>query len=1021
MDKDLQHLAAIVRDSDDAIIGKTLEGIITSWNGGAERIYGYSAEEAIGRTVAMLMPPDREDELPGILQKLIQGQRINNYDTLRVTKDGSLVNISLTVSPIRDASGAIIGASSIGRDVTNEKKAEAALQESARAYKLLMEQASDAIIISYPDQPLIEVNQRASDMLGYTREDLLQLRGAGNSNPLPEGLSAAPFPLDEILAGAIVIIERPVRRKDGTEIITELSTRRLDDGRIVTIARDITARKQAEAELQKREAQLSEAQEIAHIGSWQADLMTREAVWSEELYRIFGVEPQSNQANFEQFSEYVHPDDKGMVSKEMERAQREGGIFEYEYRVQCPDGAVKTLCTRGRLVLDEDGLPTGIVGTTQDITDRKLADQQIQFQAQVLDQVQAAVIATDMQGIITHWNGYAEKLYGWQREEALGQPIRLLTVGPQDIDLAEEIMTQVMAEGSWEGEFTVRRKDGSTFPAYVVDTIIRDQAGRAIGIAGISVDIIERKQAEEALRSSGEKFRAIFENTLDSMFISDDMGRYVDVNPAACKLIGLPAEKLLGHSYTEFQSWKPTVNLEYLQERVTEQGSISGGNHFISADGQSRDVEFFAIANFIPGFHLSVAHDLTERKQAEQEHLAKEAAEQANRAKSAFLSRMSHELRTPLNAILGFGQLLQLDGTSPEQQESIEYILKAGKHLLNLVNEVLEISRIEEDNFELLMEPVFICDVLHESIELVQTLAARQEIKINADMALMDKFYAMADRQRLQQVLLNLIANAIKYNHEGGTVTVSCTSSGVEEGDAALTQIATDSPQSPTRVRIAVSDTGPGLSPEKVALLFTPFERAGAEQGDVEGTGLGLAISKHLVEAMGGAIGVDAVPGGGCTFWVDLWRADEPKPKAESLVTGPVYNLQLGAQVHTMLYIEDNLSNLKLIEHILKRWPGLNLITALQGQMGLDMAFEHRPDMILLDLHLPDIQGNEVLRRLQEDPRTAHIPVVILSADANPRQAEKLLQAGAQAYLTKPFDVKQLLAVLGKTVAQRVS
>jgi PAS domain S-box-containing protein len=190
-DKDLQHLAAIVRDSDDAIMGKTLDGIITSWNGGAERIYGYTAEDAIGRSVAMLVPPDREDELPEILRRLTEGQRLNNYDTLRVTKDGSVLNISVTISPIRDASGVITGASSIGRDVTKEKEAEAALRESARAYKRLMEQASDAILVSYPDQPLIEVNQRASDMLGYTREELLQLRKGGSV--LPEGLSDLPL------------------------------------------------------------------------------------------------------------------------------------------------------------------------------------------------------------------------------------------------------------------------------------------------------------------------------------------------------------------------------------------------------------------------------------------------------------------------------------------------------------------------------------------------------------------------------------------------------------------------------------------------------------------------------------------------------------------------------------------------------------------------------------------------------------------------------------------------------------
>jgi CheY-like chemotaxis protein len=224
---------------------------------------------------------------------------------------------------------------------------------------------------------------------------------------------------------------------------------------------------------------------------------------------------------------------------------------------------------------------------------------------------------------------------------------------------------------------------------------------------------------------------------------------------------------------------------------------------------------------------------------------------------------------------------------------------------------------------------------------------------------------------------------------------------------------------------ISVSDTGPGLSPDKVARLFTPFERLGAEQGDVEGTGLGLALSKHLVEAMGGAIGVESELGTGSTFWVELSPADEQVAALDLMLTGPAFHIQSqpGEQPPTrsVLYIEDNLSNLRLIERILRQLPGISLITAMQGQMGLDMAYEHCPDLILLDVHLPDMAGDEVLRRLQEDPRTVSIPVVVLSADANPRQVERLLEAGARSYLTKPFNVKQLFEVLEEIPAPALS
>jgi PAS domain S-box-containing protein len=288
-DKDLQHLAAIVHDSDDAIVGKTLEGIITSWNGGAERIYGYTAEEAIGRTVAMLVPPNQEDDLPKILEKLTTGAGINHYETLRVTKDGKLVNISLTVSPIRGASGNITGMSSVGRNMTQEKETEAALLESERAYKLLMEQTSDAVLVSYPDQHLIEVNERASEMFGFTREELLQIAAGGSD--LPEGLNALPLLAGEILEGDTVYVERPVRRKDGTVILTELSTRGLDDGRIVTTARDITNRKNAEEALRRTEEHLRMVVSNADIILFAFDPEGTITLWRGKGLEALGIAP----------------------------------------------------------------------------------------------------------------------------------------------------------------------------------------------------------------------------------------------------------------------------------------------------------------------------------------------------------------------------------------------------------------------------------------------------------------------------------------------------------------------------------------------------------------------------------------------------------------------------------------------------------------------------------------------------------------------------------------------------------
>lgn len=385
------------------------------------------------------------------------------------------------------------------------------------------------------------------------------------------------------------------------------------------------------------------------------------------------------------------------------------------------------------------------------------------------------------------------------------------------------------------------------------------------------------------------------------------------------------------------------------------------------------------------------------------EQLAREArqeAERASQAKSEFLSRMSHELRTPLNAILGFAQLLEMDQLSAEQRESVSHILKGGRHLLELINEVLDISRIEAGRLDVSPEPVLVREVLLEVVDLIRPVADQWNVRLDATTTQGWGRYVLADRQRLKQVLLNLLSNAAKFNRHGGTVAVS-----VEEvpGD---------------RLRLKVTDTGPGIPPEKIARLFTPFDRLGAEQTRVEGTGLGLALSMRLAELMGGAMGVESVVGEGSTFWVELPQVESPLVEVV-LRKGAVVPSEVPVTVGTVLYIEDNLSNLRLVERLLARRPNVKLLSAMQGRLGLELAREHRPSLIFLDLQLPDMLGAEVLQRLQRDPRTAQIPVVVISADATPGQIQRLLTAGAREFLTKPLDVKKLMTLLDETLNRR--
>jgi PAS domain S-box-containing protein len=399
-----------------------------------------------------------------------------------------------------------------------------------------------------------------------------------------------------------------------------------------------------------------------------------------------------------------------------------------------------------------------------------------------------------------------------------------------------------------------------------------------------------------------------------------------------------------------------------------------------------------------PDTVLEINRDITLVKQsAEQLRQARDEAEDASQAKSEYLSRMSHELRTPLTAILGYSDLLELREPREDQQDAIVAIQEASGHLLSLVNDVLDIARIESGRESFALEPVPLAPVVEECVRLVapQALERRIHLSTNLDGSADDSL--LADRQRLLQSLLNLLSNAVKYGGEGANVEV------------VASRIDHD------RVKIAVSDTGPGLNEESRARLFQPFERLGAERTTIQGTGLGLALTKKLVEGMDGEIGVDTAEGVGSTFWITLELA--PQVRRGRRVPRDLPEAGKLVPERTVLYVEDNLATVGLMESVFALRPGIRLITAMQGGLTLELSREHQPDLVVLDLHLPDIPGDEVLQRLRADPRTAHIPVVMCSADATDRQRERALELGAYAYLTKPVKVQRFLRLLDEVLS----
>ena len=566
------------------------------------------------------------------------------------------------------------------------------------------------------------------------------------------------------------------------------------------------------------------------------------------------------------------------------------------------------------------------------------------LQNAILNSANFSSIATDEKGVIQLFNVGAERMLGYVAAEVVDQ------ITPADISDPQEVIARAAALSRELGttitpgfdalafkasrgiediyELTYIRKDGSRFPAIVSVTALRDDQAAIIGYLLIGTDNSARKHVEEKLRWTEESFRLMVESVSDyAIVMLDPEGHVVSWNTGAERIKGFAAEEIVGQHFARFYPQKEVEGGK--PQRDLDLAAASGRHEDegwrVRKDGSTfwANVVFTAIrdqAGSLRGF-AKLTRDLTERNKVEAALTdAKAIAEKANLAKSDFLSSMSHELRSPLNAILGFAQLMESEAPSPtpSQKESIGQILQAGWYLLELINEILDLAMIESGKLSMSLEPVSLGEVMLECQSMIEPLAQRRGIHMTFptfDVPHLVK----ADRTRIKQVLINLLTNAIKYNQVGGTVVVEC---------CAMT--------TPHHVRVTVTDTGPGLPPEKLAQLFQPFNRLGQDDNAEEGTGIGLVVSKRLVELMEGVIGVESTVGTGSVFWVEL-LSTAPLALSARVETAAVVPsvAPSGARMRTLLYVEDNPANLKLVERLVARRPDLRMLSAIDGNRGV--------------------------------------------------------------------------------------
>ncbi len=692
----------------------------------------------------------------------------------------------------------------------------------------------------------------------------------------------------------------------------------------------------------------------------------------------------------------IHPDDllEALSLFDHRHADTEPSGIQSRYR--CKDGTWRWLEWTARIA-PETGL---VYGAARDVTAHHLAQaalgaNEARLQA-ILDHSSAAIFVKDRAARYVLVNEAFLRGAGLGSDDVLGRTASEIWPDAPIDDSDGRVLDG--GEAFTRDDIVVL--DGDPHVMMTARFPLLDTSGAVTGMAAISTDITDWTRVQTALAERQRLLDTVIRACPDIVTVLDGEGRVREISEASARILGYD---LSDPVQDEIQALVHPEDLARVQREVARVFSDPEAQLDVKCRVRHADGRWVVLdtrGQAIVGDDgrtagaVVVSRDVTDELEVEAEmHVAVEMAEQASKAKSDFLSRMSHELRTPLNSVLGFSQLLEMDELPEHHVEAVGHIMRAGRHLLNLIDEVLDIARIESGNLELLLEPVAIRPVLRDAIDLARPLAERRDIAIVADLEpCPDTLHVLADRRRLLQVMLNLLSNAVKYNRTGGRVGVSATA------------------LSSDLIRITVTDTGNGIRTEDIDRVFEPFDRLGAESSGVEGTGVGLTLSRYLVERMRGAIDVQSKLGEGTSFSVDLPTASPPVDRAFASEPRPG-----GApRVATLrvLHIEDNLANLELVEQVLTRSGAVELLAAMSGSLGLELARDQRPDLVLLDLHLPDMPGTELLDALQADPRTADIPVVVVTADATPSQVERLRDIGVAAYLTKPIDIRELLGVV---------
>lgn len=924
----LEHILSAA--SAVSIIAISIDGLITTFNSGAERMLGYRADDVVGKeTPALFHMPEEieahakavglpvdvaENDPIEVLTFMARREGYEEGEWSYVRKDASRLHVTLSVSAITNETGDVVGFLGIAKDVTKRHKFALALKESETRFRNMLDATSDWYWetdkhhrFSWISKKYYEVsNTKPEDVLGKTR------------------------------------VERQLK----------------------------------------------------------SDLMVDQEKWKKHQEDL----------------------DNHVVFKDLE----------YSLMV---DGKPRYWSVSGVPNFDEKGAFLGYSGTGTDITKRKLAENELKLHRAHLQSLVDERTAK-LQESENRFRTFAESMSDWLWEMDADLRFTYFTDGFDehvgisaqtfighrreeliDPSIPKEVFESHLSDINNHREFTnftypYRRPDGALAYIRVSGKPIFDEEGTFKGYRGTGTNATKEVVAEKALADSERRFKDIAQTASDWFWETDKDHHFTFISDRFFEVANISREDILGKSRLDLISEKKLrenpEKWEKHRQDLIEHKSFELQYWFDKGKDTRVCIEIKGkpVYNQLGEFegYRGAGTDVTEAVEL-QDHLrmAKELAEEANKAKSEFLSNMSHELRTPLNAILGFAQLLEFNPKEPltqRQKGSVQQVKQGGEHLLRLVNDILDLSKIEAGKMAIELETLDLKPALKDCFALTKTLAETKGVSV-IDRSPPRLPSVFADHLRLKQVLLNLLSNAVKYNKEQGSVWVD-----VETLDNRM-------------VRLSVTDNGLGISEENQSDLFQPFQRLGAENSGVEGTGIGLVLTKRLVEEMNGIIGYESCLGEGSAFWVDIPLAEgslQYDRNEEDEIDMDM--MTLDAKDKVILYVEDNQSNLVLMNSIIDDMDGICLISAKTAEEGIVLAKNAKPDFIILDINLPGMDGIEAVKTLKADRDTQHIDVIALSADAMPATVQEGLNAGFKEYLTKPLDIAKFMTILDESLGE---